>query len=349
MFTSGTTGRPKGVILRHGTSLQLYNWLAELETLRCGDVDLIVPPFFHCFGYKAGWLACLLKGVTIIPQKVFNVDEVLDRIQEEKVSVILGPPTMFTDILNSPRLPDIDTSSLRVTCPSAASVPVELVRRLSSDLGFDVVLNGYGLTEAHATVTICHPGDDPELVANFAGPPVDGCKLKIVDDDGNELPANEQGEVLVSGYTLMSGYYEDPEATAEAIDAEGWLHTGDIGFLNEIGYLKITDRKKDMIITGGFNVYPAEIERVLLLDESLSEAAVVAAPDDRMGEVSVAFVVPRPGKSIDAKELLEHARKTLAAYKVPRMVRVVDELPKNASMKVLKHKLRDELRAGAPG
>jgi len=345
MFTSGTTGRPKGVILRHGTSLQVYSWLADLQTIRPGDVNLVVPPFFHCFGYKAGWLGSFLKGATVIPQKIFTVDEVLDRIEAERVSILLGPPTIYLDLLNSPRRDEVDLSSLRVSCPSAASVPVELIRRLSSDLGFDIVLNGYGLTEAHATVSICHPGDDPELVANFAGPPIDGCELKIVDDDGHELPANEQGEVLVRGYLLMDGYYEDPDATAESIDADGWLHTGDVGFLNEIGYLKITDRKKDMIITGGFNVYPAEIERVLLLDDSVHEAAVVAAPDERMGEVGVAFLVPRPGRSIDVDALLAQARTMLAAYKVPRAVRVVSELPKNASMKVLKHQLRDQLRA----
>lgn len=344
MFTSGTTGRPKGVVLRHGTSLQLYDSLADLETLRPGDVYLIIPPFFHCFGYKAGWMACLLKGVTMIPQKVFVVDEVLDRIQNEKVSVVLGPPTVFTDILHSPRLLEIDCSSLRVSCPSAASVPVELIRRLSGELGFDVVLNAYGLTEAHGAVSMCHPGDDPELVANFAGPPLAGCEIKIVDGEGEELAANQQGEVLVRGYNLMTEYYEEPLATAEVIDAEGWLHTGDIGILNEVGYLKITDRKKDMIITGGFNVYPAEVERVLLLDDNVGEAAVVAALDDRMGEVGIAFVVPRPDTTIDGAALLTRARQSLAGYKVPREVRIVESLPRNASMKVLKHVLRAQLR-----
>ena len=347
MFTSGTTGRPKGVVLRHGTSLQLYNSLADLETLRPGDVYLIIPPFFHCFGYKAGWMACLLKGVTMIPQKVFDVEQVLDRIEKDKVSVILGPPTIFTDILHSPRLAQIDFSSLRVSCPSAASVPVELVRRLSSELGFDVVLNAYGLTEAHGAVSMCHPGDDPELVSNFAGPPLEGCEVKIVDDDGAELPVDEQGEVLVRGYNLMTEYYDEPTATAEAIDSEGWLHTGDIGFVNEIGYLKITDRKKDMIITGGFNVYPAEVERVILLDDSVGEAAVVAAPDERMGEIGVAFVVPRPGNTIDVEALLTYLKKSLAAYKLPRKIRIVESLPRNASMKVLKHILRAELREEA--
>jgi acyl-CoA synthetase (AMP-forming)/AMP-acid ligase II len=317
-------------------------------TMGPGDVDLVIPPFFHCFGYKAGWMVCFMRGATIIPQKVFDVDEVLDRIEEEKVSFILGPPTIYTDILHSPRLPDTDISSLRVSCPSAASVPVELVKRLSSDLGFDIVLSAYGLTEAHAIVSICRPGDDPEMVANTAGQPLDGVEVKVVGASGEELPTGEQGEVLVRGNNLMTGYYEDPEATAQAIDSDGWLHTGDIGFLNDANYLKITDRKRDMIITGGFNVYPAEIERVLLLDGNVGEAAVVAGPDERMGEVAIAFVIPRPGKMIEVDALLALASEYLAKYKVPREVRVVDSLPRNASMKVLKHQLREELGA-APG
>ena len=349
MFTSGTTGRPKGVLMRHGTSLQVYNWLAELETFGPGDVDLVIPPFFHCFGYKAGWLEAILKGATVIPQKVFDVEEVLHLIQKEKVSILLGPPTIYTDLLNSPQFASADVSSLRVTCPSAATVPIELIKRLSNELGCEIVLNGYGLTEVHGTATICRPGDDPELIANFAGPPIAGCEIKIVDEEGNELVANEQGEVLIRGFLLMEGYYDDPEATADAIDADGWLHTGDIGFLNEIGYLKITDRKKDMIITGGFNIYPAEVERVLLLDETVGEAAVVAAPDERMGEIGVAFLIPRPGKTIDVEALLSNARQSLAAFKVPRSVRVVDQLPRNASMKVLKQELRELLRKEADG
>ena len=349
MFTSGTTGRPKGVILRHGTSMELYGWMGTMMTMRPGDVDLVVPPFFHCFGYKAGWLTSFMRGVTVIPQKVFDVDEVFDHIENDKVSIYLGPPTIYTDLLNSPRLASADVSSLRVSCPSAASVPVELVKRLKSDLGFDIVLNAYGLTEGHAIVTMCRPQDDPEMVANTAGQTLEGIELKVIDDDGAALPPGEQGEVLVRGFNLMTGYYEDPDATAEAIDDEGWLHTGDIGFLNDQGYLKITDRKKDMIITGGFNVYPAEIERVLLLDENVGEAAVVAGPDKRMGEVAIAFIIPRPGKTVDPDAVLSMAAEHLAKYKLPREVRIVESLPRNASMKVLKHQLRDLVRSGSEG
>jgi len=345
MFTSGTTGRPKGVMLRHGTSLRLYEEMSDVLTMRPGDVDLVIPPFFHCFGYKAGWLASFMKGATCIPQKIFDIDEVLARIESEHVSIILGPPTMYTDIMNHPRLASTDISSLRVAIPSAAMVPVELIKRIKSDLGFDIVLCGYGLTEAHATVTMGREGDDPELIANSVGRPMSDIEVKVVDDEGAELPVGQQGEVVVRGYLLMSGYFNDADATAEAIDAEGWLHTGDVGFFNDVGYLKITDRKKDMIISGGFNVYPAEIERVLLFDEAVAEAAVVAGPDARMGEVAVAFVIPRPGKTVDAGALIALAGEHLARYKVPSEVRIVESLPRNASMKVLKHQLRDELRA----
>ena len=343
----GDHGPAQGVILLHGTSLRAFGWMAEMMTIGEDDVNLVIPPFFHCFGYKAGWMASFMQGAAVIPQKVFLPEQVMARIEEHRVSVMLGPPTIYTDVLNHPDRGKYDLSSLRVSCPSAAAVPVELIHRLRDELGFEIVLNAYALTEAHALCTMAPPGSDPELVANFAGPPMAGGEIKIIDDDGVELPTGEAGEVLYRGFNVMPGYYEDPEATAEAIDDEGWLHTGDIGFLNEVGWIKITDRKKDMIITGGFNVYPAEIERVLLLDDCVGEAAVVAAPDARMGEVGVAFIVPRPGKQVDAAELLAHAAVHLAKYKVPREVRVVDSLPKNASMKVLKHQIRDELRAEA--
>jgi acyl-CoA synthetase (AMP-forming)/AMP-acid ligase II len=255
---------------------------------------------------------------------------------------------MFTDIMRHPRLAQFDISSLRVSIPSAALVPVELIERMRSELGIDMVLCGYGLTEAHATVTMGRNGDPPELIADTVGRPMAGVEVIVADDECHELPAGEHGEVLVRGYTLMSGYFNDPEATAEAIDRDGWLHTGDIGFFNDVGYLKITDRKKDMIISGGFNVYPAEIERVLLFDDAVADVAVVAGPDDRKGEVAVAFVVAGPGKTVDPAALLAMSEQHLARYKVPTEVRIVESLPCNASMKVLKHQLRDQLRDEQP-
>jgi acyl-CoA synthetase (AMP-forming)/AMP-acid ligase II len=340
MFTSGTTGRPKGVVLTHGQSLRAHCWLAEVFTFRPGDRYLVIPPFFHTFGYKAGWMASFAHGVTVLPQRVFDSSEVLQRIEKERITILLGPPTLFTDLMNSPDRHRVDLSSLRVTVPSAAIVPVELVHRLRSDLGFDVVLTAYGLTEATSLVTTCRPGDAPEDIARSVGRAVDDVEVIVVDDSGEVVPAGVPGEILVRGYVVMQGYWEEPDLTAEVIDAEGWLRTGDIGVLDERGFLTITDRKKDMIIVGGFNVYPAEIERVLVTHPDVAEVAVVGMPHERLGEVPVGFVVPVPGRAIDPTSLIGWAAERMANTKVPRQVYVVDELPRNASMKVLKAELR---------
>ncbi|ONH55549.1 long-chain fatty acid--CoA ligase [Frankia sp. CcI49] len=341
MFTSGTTGQPKGVMLNHQASLRAFVWLTDVFTFRRGDRYLVVPPFFHTFGYKAGWMASFARGVTVLPQRVFDAADVLARIERERVSILLGPPTLFTDMMHHPRRHEHDLSSLRVTVPAAAGVPVELVHRLREDLGFEVVITSYGLTEAHSLVSTCRPDDAPEDVARSVGRAADGIEVRVVDDDGMPCPPGERGEVLVRGYVVMSGYWQDPQATREAIDADGWLHTGDVGVLDERGFLSIVDRKKDMVIVGGFNVYPAEIERVILQQPGVAEAAVVAAPDSRLGEVPVAFVVPRPGHTVAAEPLLAALRDRLANTKVPRRLHVVDELPRNASMKVLKTRLRE--------
>ena len=341
MFTSGTTGAPKGVVLTHAQSLRAHGYLSAVFGFTLGDRYLVIPPFFHTFGYKAGWMASLMHGVTVIPQRIFDVDEVLGRIERERVTVLLGPPTLFNDLMRHPRRGDHDLSSLRFTVPSAAVVPVELVHRLHDDLGFDVVLTAYGLTEATSMVSTCRPEDDPEDIANSVGRPAQDVEIRLVDAEGGPVAPGEAGEVLVRGYVVMRGYWEDPEATAAVIDADGWLHTGDIGTLNERGFLRITDRKKDMFITGGFNAYPAEIERLLLRHEAVADIAVIGVPDDRLGEVGAAFVVPAAGHDVRAEDLISWAGEHMAGYKVPRHVRVVGELPRNASMKVRKAELRE--------
>jgi acyl-CoA synthetase (AMP-forming)/AMP-acid ligase II len=349
MFTSGTTGAPKGVMLTHAQSLRAHGYLSAVFGFALGDRYLVIPPFFHTFGYKAGWMASLMHGVTVIPQRIFDVDEVLGRIERERVTVLLGPPTLFNDLMRHPRRGDHDLSSLRFTVPSAAVVPVELVHRLHDDLGFDVVLTAYGLTEATSMVSTCRPEDDPEDIANSVGRPAQDVEVTLIDAEGGPVAPGEAGEVLVRGYVVMRGYWEDPEATAEVIDADGWLHTGDIGTLNERGFLRITDRKKDMFIAGGFNAYPAEIERLLLRYEAVADVAVIGVPDDRLGEVGAAFVVPAAGQDVRAADLIAWAREHMANYKVPRHVHLVAELPRNASMKVRKADLRAQFaRAAAP-
>jgi acyl-CoA synthetase (AMP-forming)/AMP-acid ligase II len=233
--------------------------------------------------------------------------------------------------------------SLRLAVTGAAPVPVELITRMEQELGFETVVTAYGLTETCGIVSVCWPDDPPELISGSSGRAIPGVEVQVVDDDGRELPRGEAGEIVVRGYNVMQGYFEDPEQTAEAIDADGWLHTGDIGTMDDAGYLTITDRKKDMFITGGFNAYPAEIERLLLTHPGIAQAAVIGVPDERMGEVGMAFVVPTTGATLDGDEVVAWARDHMANFKAPRHVRIVDALPMNASNKVLKNELRAQV------
>lgn len=348
IFTSGTTGRPKGAMTSHAQTLRTFATWASIVGLSEGDRYLIVNPFFHTFGYKAGIVACLMAGATIVPAAVFDVERVLDTVATQRITVLPGPPTLYQAILDHPARAAHDLSSLRLAVTGAAAVPVELVRRMRDELTFSTVLTAYGLTEACGVVTMCRRGDDPETIARTSGRAVPGIEVRVVDEAGTEVPRGEPGEIVVRGYTVVSGYFQDPEATAEAIDAEGWLHTGDIGVMDGAGNVRITDRKKDMFIVGGFNAYPAEIEGTLLRHLGVSQVAVVGVPDDRMGEVGCAFVVPRPGADPArlADELLAWARDQLANYKVPRSVEIVDALPLNASGKVLKAELRRRAAEG---
>jgi len=345
VFTSGTTGHPKGAMATHGQTLRTFATWAEVVGLRQGDRYLIVNPFFHTFGYKAGVLACLMTGATMVAEPVFDVDIVMERVAAERITVLPGPPTIFQSILDRPERASFDLSSLRLVVTGAAPVPVELVERLWSDLGVETVITAYGLTEATGTVTMCRRGDSAKIISGTSGRAIPDVEVRIVDDKGVEVPRGEGGEIVVRGYNVMRGYFNDAEATDEAIDADGWLHTGDIGVMDADGNVDITDRLKDMYVSGGFNVYPAEIEALLRGYPGVGQVAVVGVPDDRMGEVGCAFVVPSPGTGADPlrSELVEWARGRLANFKVPRSVEIVDVLPTNASGKVLKRELRDRL------
>ena len=342
MFTSGTTGHPKGVRLTHAQSLRAHGWYAKLMDFRAGDRYLIIPPFFHTFGYKAGWMACIVHGVTILPQAVFDVEDVMRTIETERVSILLGPPTVFQAILDAPR--GHDFSSLRVVMASSTLTPPELLRRVRDELKPDVIANGYGLTEATSLVTAAAPSiDDFEHIVTTVGRPAWDVEVRLADEHGHDVPAGTPGELLVRGYGVMAGYWEDPEKTAEVIDAAGWLHTGDIATKDAAGYVTITDRKKDMILVGGFNVYPAEVERILGQHPDVAAIAVVGAADARLGEVPVAFVVPVPGADLTEQEFLSWAAERIANFKLPRRAFLVEELPRNASMKVIKGELRARL------
>jgi HIP---CoA ligase len=278
---------------------------------------------------------------------VFDVPSVMRRVDEEKVTMLPGAPAIYQTILDHPDLGDYDLSTLRLAVTGAATVPVEMVRRMRSELTFRTIVTGYGLTESTGIATMCRHTDDPETIANTAGRPIPDTEVQVVDGDGKALDAGQPGEVVIRGYTVMAGYYGDPGATAATIDGDGWLHTGDVGVFDAAGNLKITDRTKDMFVVGGFNAYPAEIENMMMTHPAVGQVAVVGVPDHRLGEVGRAYVVPRAGATIDEAELIVWCREQMANYKVPRSVEVVDALPLNATGKVLKYVLRE--RAAGTG
>jgi acyl-CoA synthetase (AMP-forming)/AMP-acid ligase II len=347
LFTSGTTGRSKGARSAHRQTVTTAQEWAQHGQVSSKDRYLIVNPFFHSFGYKAGILVCLLHGATMLPQAVFDLRETLRMIRDEKVTLLAGAPTIFQALLDAPDRGERDTGSLRLAVTGATIVPVALVERMQAELGFDLVLTAYGLTEA-VVATMCRPGDADALVAGSVGRVVDSYELRIARPGGKKTqPAGVEGEVLLRGENVMLGYLDDPEATAEAIDEDGWLHTGDIGRVDEQGYLTITDRLKDMFITGGFNVYPAEIEQALARLDGVVESAAIGIPDERLGEVGKVYVVRRGGGDLTGGDVLAHCKERLAGFKVPRQVAFVDELPRNLSGKVLKQELRSRQDTGA--
>jgi acyl-CoA synthetase (AMP-forming)/AMP-acid ligase II len=325
IFTSGTTGRPKGAMMNHRQTLRMYEEWATLADLREGDRYLQINPYFHTFGLKAGLITSFLRGATMLPVAIFDVDAVVDLIERERITMLPGPPTLYHSLLairDKARL-----SSLRAGVTGAADIPVELVRRIHGELPFQTLMTGYGLTEA-GNVTLSRPGDSFEDVATTAGLPCDGVEVSIADD----------GEVLVRGYGVMQGYLDDPTATALAIDDDGWLHTGDLGNFDEAGRLRVVGRKKDMFIVGGFNAYPAEIEGFLLEHPAVAQAAVIGVPDERLGQVGKAFVVPKT--PVSEQDLIAWCRDRMAGFKAPRYVEFLDELPLNATGKVMKDQLR---------
>ncbi|MEV5507818.1 FadD3 family acyl-CoA ligase [Streptomyces orinoci] len=342
LFTSGTTGEPKGAVVSHAQTLRAFGAWSELAGLREGDRYLIVNPFFHTFGYKAGILACLMRGATMVPQPVFDAATVLAHITAERISVLPGPPTLFQSLLDHPARPGHDLSSLRLVVTGAAAVPRTLIDRLRGELGVPEVLTAYGMSEATGVITMCRRDDPPEVAATTSGRALEDTEVTVVDADGRWLPPGEPGEILVRGYQVMSGYFEDPAATAEVLDDEGWLHTGDVGVLDVHGNLTVTDRIKDMLVVGGFNAYPAEIERLLCGHPGVAEAAVVGVPDARLGEVGRAFVVrSAEGAGLTEEQLIAWSRREMANYKVPREIRFVAALPRNAAGKVRKGVLRE--------
>jgi acyl-CoA synthetase (AMP-forming)/AMP-acid ligase II len=339
LFTSGTTGRPKGALSAHRQTVGVARVWGELGGVHEDDRYLVVNPFFHSFGYKVGIVTGLLTGATLYPMATFDADVLMATVAGERITVLPGAPTIFSSMLASPQRAHHDLSSLRLAVTGAASVPVVLIERMRDPegLGIEQVVTAFGMTEA-VVATMCR-GDEPAaVVATTCGRAVPGMEARIDVPEGE--PEGTPGELLLRGDYVMRGYLDDPAATAEAIDADGWLHTGDVGTLDADGNLRITDRLKDMYISGGFNVYPAEVEQEIARLEGVVESAVVGVPDERLGEVGAAYVV-RSGETPTADEVVAHCRERLANFKVPRRVELVEALPRNLSGKVLKNELRN--------
>ncbi|WP_026917498.1 FadD3 family acyl-CoA ligase [Gordonia shandongensis] len=335
LFTSGTTGAPKGVMAEHRHTLHgAHAWGANIA-LRPGDRYLMANPYFHTFGYKAGILPALLFGVTMHPLAVYSPADAMRAVSRHGITVFPGAPTIFQTILDDPARAEHDLSTLRAVVTGATIVPVVLIERLQSELGVDTVVTAYGQTETSGFITTCRPDDDAVTIATTCGRAFDGMEVAL-----GEVDENGAGEVLTRGTMVMRGYLDDPAATAETIDADGWLHTGDVGRLDADGNLTITDRLKDMYICGGFNVYPAEVEQALARIPGVTEVAVIGVPDDRLGEVGKAFLTVRDGARVSTDDVIAHAREHLANFKVPRSVEIIDAFPRNASGKILKRSMR---------
>jgi acyl-CoA synthetase (AMP-forming)/AMP-acid ligase II len=340
LFTSGTTGRPKGAMSAHRQTIGVADAWATLGGVAADDRYLVVNPFFHSFGYKIGIVVGLLTGATLYPVAAFDVEETMRLIQEARITVFPGAPTLYQSLLTAPNRADHDLSSLRLAVTGAAVVPVVLIERMRAaapeGLAIDNVVTAFGMTEA-VVATMCREGDSADTVANTCGRAIPGMEARIARPEDD--PESSAGELLLKGEYVMLGYLDDPEATREAIDEDGWLHTGDVGTLDEHGNLTITDRLKDMYISGGFNVYPAEVEQALMRLEGVNDVAVVGVPDERMGEIGKAYVV-RASESLSEDDVVAFAKERLANFKVPRQVEFIDVLPRNLGGKVLKRDLR---------
>lgn len=345
LFTSGTTGQPKGAMHNHGQALWMPAIWNESNDLRAGDRMVIVNPFFHSFGYRSGWVSALVAGITVYPLASFDAEALLSLIERERITVLMGPPTIFHSLMDHPRFKEYDLSSLRVGHTGASNVPVDLIRAGREFFGFDLFLTSFGQTECTALATVNYPEADFETVARTVGRPLPGVELRIVDAEGNTVADGGSGELLIRGPNVMQGYFEEPEQTAATIDAEGWLHSGDVGCIGPDGNLRILDRLKDVVIVGGFNAYPAEIENILRKHPAIADVCIIAWPDDRMGEVCAACVIPKPGETLTLADLTAWSREQMANYKVPRHLFLVEDFPRTPLGKIQKFLLRDQVKA----
>ena len=340
LFTSGTTGSPKGAMHSHAQGLWMAGLWNESNDVTDADRTAVVNPFFHSFGYRSGWVSALTAGMTLYPLATFDAGALLALIERERITQLSGAPTVFFSLMQHPDFEKRDISSLRSGHTGGAKTPPDIIRAGYDRLGFDIFLTSFGQTEATAMISTNRAGDPIEAIVTTVGRPIPLEEWRIVDEQGRDMPQGESGELLVRGPNVMQGYFEDPEQTAATIDADGWLHTGDVAAMDEEGRLRILDRIKDIVIVGGFNAYPVEIEIMLGQHPALAEVAVIGLPDERMGEVTAACVVPKPGHGLTLAELTEWARERMANYKVPRHLFVLDDMPRTPLGKIQKFELR---------
>lgn len=343
LFTSGTTGLPKGAMHSHGQGLWMAGIWNETNDLTDQDRTAIVNPFFHSFGYRSGWVSALTAGMTMFPLAMFDPAALLGLIERERITQLSGAPTLFHSLLTHPDFAKRDISSLRSGHTGGAKTPPDIIRACYDKLGFEIFLTSFGQTESTAIISSNRPGDPIELVIGTVGFPVQGVEVRIVDNDGVDVAQEQSGELLVRGPNVMRGYFEDPEQTEATIDTLGWLHTGDIAVMNEDGRLRILDRIKDIVIVGGFNAYPAEIEIMLAQHPAIAEVAIIGLPDDRMGEVTAACVILQPGAKLDLAGLKQWARERMANYKVPRHLFIMENFPRTPLGKIQKFILKQHV------
>jgi fatty-acyl-CoA synthase len=341
-YTSGTTGFPKGVQLTHANIVKNAFYIGECMKLGPEDRVCIPVPFFHCFGCVLGTLNTVTHEGTMVPVESFDAEQVLQAVHEERCTALLGVPTMFIAELNHPDFEQYDTSSLRTGIMAGSPCPIEVMKKVVEVMGADEITIAYGQTEASPVITQTRTDDPIELRVSSVGRKLPDVEVKIVDvDTGEEVGTGEQGDLCTRGYHVMRGYYKMDDKTAEVIDEDGWLHTGDLATMDENGYVKITGRAKDMIIRGGENVYPREIEELLYTHPEISDIQVYGVPDEKYGEQVAAAIIKNPDSSLTEEDVKEFCRENIALYKVPEYVDFVEEYPMTASGKIQKYKLRE--------
>ncbi|WP_078380394.1 AMP-binding protein [Sutcliffiella halmapala] len=341
-YTSGTTGFPKGVMLTHSNIINNAINVAECQQITSQDKICIPVPFFHCFGCVMGTLAAVATGATMVPLVIFDPTLVLKAIEQEKCTALYGVPTMFIAELNHPSFNDYDLSSLRTGIMAGSTCPTEVMKKVVYDMGASEITIAYGQTESSPVITQTRPDDSIERRVTTVGKVLENVEVKIIDPTtGETVPNGVQGELCTRGYHVMKGYYKMDEQTATALDGEAWLHTGDLATMDEEGYLVITGRLKDMIIRGGENIYPREIEEFLYSHPKIFDVQIVGVPDERLGEQVAAFIKVKPGEVLSAVEVKEYCTGKIARFKIPFYVEIVEEYPMTASGKIQKFKLKE--------